>query len=182
MLPLVTTIDEVRQAKALIEECKHDLDERGVAYNKNIEVGTMIETPAASLIADDLAAECDFFSIGTNDLIGYTMCADRGNDRVGYLYQVYQPAVLRSLKRIIGEGNKAGIMVGMCGEAAADPLLIPILMSFGLDEYSVSAPSILRTRRILSLWTKEEADALAEKVMALKTATEVKAMLQAAAK
>ena len=144
--------------------------------------GTMIETPAASLIADDLAAECDFFSIGTNDLIGYTMCADRGNDRVSYLYQVYQPAVLRSLKRIIGEGNKAGIMVGMCGEAAADPLLIPILMSFGLDEYSVSAPSILRTRRILSLWTKEEADALAEKVMALKTATEVKAMLQAAAK
>lgn len=182
MLPLVTTIDEVRQAKALIEECKHDLDERGVAYNKDIQVGTMIETPAASLIADDLAAECDFFSIGTNDLIGYTMCADRGNDRVSYLYQVYQPAVLRSLKRIIGEGNKAGIMVGMCGEAAADPLLIPILMSFGLDEYSVSAPSILRTRRILSLWTKEEADALAEKVMALKTATEVKAMLQAAAK
>ena len=101
----------------------------------------MIETPAASLIADDLAAECDFFSIGTNDLIGYTMCADRGNDRVSYLYQVYQPAVLRSLQRIIGEGNKAGIMVGMCGEAAADPLLIPILMSFGLDEYSVSAPS-----------------------------------------
>ena len=79
MLPLVTTIDEVRQAKALIEECKHDLDERGVAYNKDIEVGTMIETPAASLIADDLAAECDFFSIGTNDLIGYIMCADRGN-------------------------------------------------------------------------------------------------------
>jgi phosphotransferase system enzyme I (PtsI) len=118
MLPLVTTLDEVRQAKALVEECKKELDERGVAYNKDIEVGTMIETPAASLIADDLAEECDFFSIGTNDLIGYTMCADRGNDRVSYLYTVYQPAVLRSLKRIIESGREKGIMVGMCGEAA----------------------------------------------------------------
>ena len=182
MVPLVTNIDEIRQVRALVEECKADLDARGVAYNKDIEIGTMIETPAASLIADDLAAECDFFSIGTNDLIGYTMCADRGNDRVGYLYEVYQPAVLRSLKRIIEEGNKAGIMVGMCGEAAADPLLIPVLISFGLGEFSVSAPSILRTRRIISEWTKAEADALTEKVMALKTATEVKAMLQAAAR
>ena len=182
MVPLVTNIDEIRQVKDLVEECKADLDARGVAYNKDIEVGTMIETPAASLIADDLAAECDFFSIGTNDLIGYTMCADRGNDKVAYLYDVYQPAVLRSLKRIIGEGNKAGIMVGMCGEAAADPLLIPVLISFGLNEFSVSAPSILRTRRIISEWTKAEADALTEKVMKLKTATEVKAMLQAAAR
>ena len=182
MVPLVTNIDEIRQVKALVEECKADLDARGVAYNKDIEVGTMIETPAASLIADDLAAECDFFSIGTNDLIGYTMCADRGNDRVAYLYDVYQPAVLRSLKRIIEEGNKAGIMVGMCGEAAADPLLIPVLISFGLGEYSVAAPSILRTRRIISEWTKAEADALTEKVMKLKTAAEVKAMLQAAAR
>jgi phosphoenolpyruvate-protein phosphotransferase (PTS system enzyme I) len=182
MVPLVTNLDEIRQVKALVKECMAELDERGVSYNKDIEVGTMIETPAASLIADDLAAECDFFSIGTNDLIGYTMCADRGNDKVSYLYEVYQPAVLRSLKRIIEEGNKAGIMVGMCGEAAADPLLIPVLLSFGLGEFSVSAPSILRTRRIISEWTKEEADALTEKVMQLKTATEVKAMLQSAAK
>ena len=182
MLPLVTTLDEVRQAKALVEEGKKELDERGVAYNKDIEVGTMIETPAASLIADDLAEECDFFSIGTNDLIGYTMCADRGNDRVSYLYTVYQPAVLRSLKRIIESGREKGIMVGMCGEAAADPLLIPVLLSFGLNEFSVSAPSILRTRKIISEWTKEEADALTEKVMKLKTATEVKVMLQAAQK
>ena len=182
MVPLVTNIDEIRQVKALVKECMAELDARGVSYNKDIEVGTMIETPAASLIADDLAAECDFFSIGTNDLIGYTMCADRGNDKVGYLYEVYQPAVLRSLKRIIEEGNKAGIMVGMCGEAAADPLLIPVLLSFGLGEFSVSAPSILRTRRIISEWSKADADALTEKVMQLKTATEVKAMLQAAAR
>ncbi|QOY59980.1 phosphoenolpyruvate--protein phosphotransferase [Thermophilibacter immobilis] len=182
MVPLVTNIDEIRQVRSLVETCKVELDARGVAYNKSIQIGTMIETPAASLIADDLAAECDFFSIGTNDLIGYTMCADRGNSRVGYLYEVYQPAVLRSLRRIIEEGNKANIMVGMCGEAAADPLLIPVLISFGLGEFSVSAPSILRTRRVISEWTKAEADALTEKVMGLKTSTEVKAMLQSAAR
>ena len=182
MLPLVTTLDEVRQVKALVETCKKELDAEGVKYNQDIEVGTMVETPSASLISDLLAKECDFFSIGTNDLIGYTMCADRGNDKVAYLYEVYQPAVLRSLKRIIEEGNKAGIMVGMCGEAAADPLLIPVLLSFGLGEFSVSAPSILRTRRIISEWSKADADALTEKVMRLKTATEVKAMLQAAAR
>ena len=182
MVPLVTCIDEIRRVKALVEECKAELDARGVKYNPDIEVGTMVETPAASLIADDLAAECDFFSIGTNDLIGYTMCADRGQDKVAYLYNPYQPAVLRSLKRIIEEGNKAGIMVGMCGEAAADPLLIPVLISFGLGEFSVSAPSILRVRRTISSWSKAEADALVEKIMVLKTSNEVKAMLQAAAK
>ena len=178
MLPLVTTVDEVREAKVLVEECKHELDAEGVAYNKDIEVGTMIETPSASLIADKLARECDFFSIGTNDLIGYTMCADRGNDRVAYLYEVYQPSVLRSLKYLIGEGNKGKIMVGMCGEAAADPLLIPVLLSFGLDEFSVSAPSILRTRKTIAAWTKAEADELTNRVMQLDTAAEVKALLQ----
>ena len=182
MVPLVTCIDEIRKVKALVEECKKELDERGVKYNPDIEIGTMVETPAASLIADILAAECDFFSIGTNDLIGYTMCADRGQDKVAYLYNPYQPAVLRSLQRIIGEANKAGIMVGMCGEAAADPLFIPVLIGFGLDEFSVSAPSILKARRIISQWTKEEADALVEKIMKFQTDAEVKAALQAAAK
>ena len=182
MVPLVTDLTEIRKVKALVKECMADLDARGVEYDEDIEIGTMVETPAASLIANDLAAECDFFSIGTNDLIGYTMCADRGNDKVAYLYEVYQPAVIRSLKRIIEEGTKADILVGMCGEAAADPLMIPILISFGLDEFSVSAPSILRTRHIISQWTKAEADELAEKVLKLKTAAEVKAMLQAAAK
>ena len=182
MVPLVTCIDEIRKVKALVEECKAELDARGVKYNPDIEIGTMVETPAASLIADVLANECDFFSIGTNDLIGYTMCADRGQDKVAYLYNPYQPAVLRSLQRIIGEANKAGIMVGMCGEAAADPLFIPVLIGFGLDEFSVSAPSILKARRIISQWTKEEADALVAKIMTFKTDAEVKAALQAAAK
>ncbi len=182
MVPLVTCIDEIRKVKALVKECMAELDARGVKYNPDIEIGTMVETPASSLIADILAAECDFFSIGTNDLIGYTMCADRGQDKVAYLYNPYQPAVLRSLQRIIGEANKAGIMAGMCGEAAADPLFIPVLIGFGLDEFSVSAPSILKARRVISQWTKEEADALVAKIMQFKTDAEVKAALQAAAK
>ena len=182
MVPLVTCLEEIRAVKELVEECKKELDAEGVKYNPEIEVGAMIETPAASLIADDLAAECDFFSIGTNDLIGYTMCADRGNDAIAYLYSVYNPAVLRSIKRIVECGNEAGIMVGMCGEAAADPLLIPMLISFGLGEYSVSAPSVLKTRKTISEWTKADADALAEKVMKLKTAEEVKDALADAAK
>ena len=182
MVPMITNVDELRAVKALVEECKADLDARGVAYDKDIEVGVMMETPAAAFIADDLAAEADFFSIGTNDLTGYTMCADRGNDKVAYLYETYQPAVLRALKAIIEAGVKADIMVGMCGEAAADPLLTPLFISWGLEEFSVSSPSILATRRQIDHWTKAEADELAEKVMKLKTVTEVKSMLQAAVK
>ena len=142
----------------------------------------MMETPAAAFIADDLAKEAAFFSIGTNDLTGYTMCADRGNDKVAYLYETYQPAVLRALKAIIEAGAKQGIMVGMCGEAAADPLLTPLFISWGLEEFSVSSPSILATRRQIAKWSKPEADALAEKVMKLTSVTEVKSMLQAAVK
>ena len=182
MLPLVTTLDEVRQVKALVETCKKELDAEGVKYNQDIEVGTMVETPSASLISDLLAKECDFFSIGTNDLIGYTMCADRGNDRISNLYSVYYPAVLRSIKNVIESGAKAGIMVGMCGEAAADPLLEPLLISFGLEEFSMSAPSVLRARKTISQWSKAECDELAERALACSTAEEVKALLEAAAR
>ena len=182
MIPLVTCVEEVRSVKALVEECKRELTAEGVAFNQDIKVGIMVETPAASLLADKLAQEADFFSIGTNDLIGYTMCADRGNDRISNLYSVYYPAVLRSLKNIIESGEKAGIMVGMCGEAAADPLLTPLLISFGLEEFSMSAPSILRARKTISQWTKADADALAEKALACTTADEVKALLEAAAR
>ena len=182
MIPLVTCIEEVVAVKELVEQCKAELTEEGRKFNENIEVGIMVETPAASLLADRLAEVADFFSIGTNDLIGYTMCADRGNDTISNLYQVYYPAVLRSLKNIIESGVKAGIMVGMCGEAAADPLLEPVLISFGLEEFSMSAPSILRARKTISQWSKADADALAEKALALDTAEEVKALLEANAR
>ena len=182
MIPLVTCVEEVKAVKELVEECKHELADEGRKFDENIQVGIMVETPAASLIADKLAEVADFFSIGTNDLIGYTMCADRGNDTISNLYQVYYPSVLRSLKNIIESGTKAGIMVGMCGEAAADPLLEPLLISWGLEEFSMSAPSILRARKTISQWSKVECDALAEKVLALDTAAEVKAALEAAQK
>lgn len=171
MIPLVTCIDEVREVKAMIENIKAELDSENIAYNKDIQVGVMVETPAASLIADLLAEEADFFSIGTNDLTGYTMAVDRGNADVAYLYSAFQPAVLRSIKKIIEDGKD--IMVGMCGEAAADPLLIPLLLAFGLDEFSVSATSVLKTRKIISQWTIDEAKEVAEKALTLKTESEV---------
>lgn len=182
MIPLVTCVEEVRAVKELVEVCKAELDQEGFKFNPDTEVGVMMETPAASLIADKLAEEADFFSIGTNDLIGYTMCADRGNDRISNLYNVYYPAVLRSIKNIIECGVKAGIMVGMCGEAAADPLLEPLLIAFGLEEFSMSAPSILRARKTISQWSKQECDELAERALSLSTSAEVKALLEEAAR
>ena len=182
MVPLVTCVDELTSVKALVKRYMLEFDQEGVAYNPDIQIGVMVETPASSLIADLLAEEADFFSIGTNDLTGYTMCADRGNDKVRYLYSTYNPAVLRSIRNIIEAGNAAGIQVGMCGEAAADPTLIPMWIAFGLGEYSVSATSVLSTRKHISLWTKEEACALADKVMQLKTATDVHEALQEAAR
>lgn len=173
MVPLVTGVDELRQVKAMIKEIMAELDKEGVSYNKNIEVGVMMETPAACMMADALAKEAAFFSIGTNDLTGYTMAVDRGNAKVAYLYSTYNPAVLRAIKRIIECGKKEGIMVGMCGEAAADSKLIPLLLAFGLDEFSVSATSVLKTRKTISDCTMDECKALADKVMACVTEEEV---------
>ena len=182
MVPMVTCLDELRAVKNMIAELKEELKAEGVAYDENIKVGIMIETPAASLMADVFAKEADFFSIGTNDLTGYTMAVDRGNAEVAYLYSAYNPAVLRSIERVIKAGRAEGIMVGMCGEAAADPLLAPLLISFGMNEFSVSATSILATRKGISLWTKEEADAVAAKAMSLTTEAEVEAYLKSVAK
>ena len=150
MVPLVTGVDELRAVKVILEDIKRQLDKDGIAYNKDVKVGVMMETPAACMMADALAKEADFFSIGTNDLTGYTMAVDRGNAKVAYLYSTYNPAVLRAIKRIIECGKAEGIMVGMCGEAAADPKLIPLLLAFGLDEFSVSATSVLKTRKTIS--------------------------------
>ena len=182
MVPLVTTVDEVRNVKKLVAEIKDDLRAEGIAFDENIEVGCMTETAASAAIADLLAKEADFFSIGTNDLTGYTMAVDRGNAKVAYLYSAFQPAVLRSIRQIIAAAKKAGIPVGMCGEAAADPLMIPLLMSFGLDEYSVNPVLVLTARCIISKWTKAEADELADKVMAMDNVEDIVAALKAAAK
>lgn len=182
MVPLVTTVDEMRSVKKLVKEIKAELKEEGVPFDNGIDVGCMVETASASQIADLIAKEADFFSIGTNDLTQYTMAVDRGNADVAYLYSAFQPSVLRSIKNIIKCANDAGIPVGMCGEAAADPLMIPLLISFGLDEYSVNPVLVLTARCIISKWTKAEADELAEKVMAMDTKDEIVAALKAAAK
>ena len=178
MFPLITAVEELRAGKELVEEAKSDLKASGIAFDENIAVGVMTETAASGVIADLLAKEADFFSIGTNDLTGYTMAADRGNSDVAYLYSPFQPSVLRMIKRIIECGRAEGIPVGMCGEAAANPKMIPLLMSFGLTEFSVSAPSVLKVRKNIAKWTKAEADAVAEKVMAMTTEAEVTAYLE----
>ena len=182
MVPLVTTVEEVRDVKKLVAEIKDELRAEGIPFDENIEVGCMTETAASAAIADLLAKEADFFSIGTNDLTGYTMAVDRGNAKVAYLYSAFQPAVLRSIRQIIKAAKEAGIPVGMCGEAAADPLMIPLLMSFGLDEYSVNPVLVLTARCIISKWSKAEADALAEKVMAMDNVEDIVAALKAAVK
>lgn len=178
MFPLITAVEELRAGKELVEEAKADLKVSGIDFDENIQVGVMTETAASGVIADLLAKESDFFSIGTNDLTGYTMAADRGNSDVGYLYSPFQPSVLRMIKSIIENGRSAGISVGMCGEAAANPMMIPILISFGLTEFSVSAPSVLKVRKCISKWTKAEADTIAQKVMEMSTEAEVTAYLK----
>lgn len=178
MVPMVTCLDELRQVKEILGELMKELDQEQIAYNKEIKVGIMVETPAASLMADLLAKEADFFSIGTNDLTQYTMVVDRGNAQVAYLYSAYNPAVLRSIAHVIACGNKAGIPVGMCGEAAADEKLIPLLLAYGLDEFSVSATSVLATRNTIAKWTIEEAKALAKEVEGLGTREEVEQLLE----
>lgn len=178
MIPLVTCVDEVCAVKKMIRAIMSELDENETAYNKNIKIGVMIETPAAAIMADVLAKEVDFFSIGTNDLTGYTMAVDRGNANVSYLYSAYNPAVIRIIKRIIRCGKAEGITVGMCGEAAADPLLTPLLVSFGLDEFSVSPSSVLKTRKAISDCSKKDADKIAEEALKCSTEHQVKEVLE----
>ena len=178
MIPMITCIDEIREAKALIEEIKGELDRKGIAYNKDIQVGIMVETAAASLMADVFAKEVDFFSIGTNDLTQYTMSVDRGNEKISYLYSTFNPAVLRSIRNIISCGREAGIMVGMCGEAASDPLMIPLLLAFGLNEFSMSASAILKSRKMITGYSSQELQAVAEKAMSFTTAKEVEAYMK----
>ncbi|MGG3007505.1 phosphoenolpyruvate--protein phosphotransferase [Geobacillus stearothermophilus] len=173
MFPMIATLDEFRQAKAILLEEKEALLRQGVAVADGIEVGMMVEIPAAAVMADQFAKEVDFFSIGTNDLIQYTMAADRMNERVAYLYQPYNPAILRLISHVIDAAHREGKWVGMCGEMAGDPIAIPILLALGLDEFSMSATSILPARAQLKRLSKEDAVRVKETVLSLGTAEEV---------
>ena len=178
MVPMVTCLEEFREAKAMIEEVKAELDLKGIAYKRDIQVGIMVETAAASLMADAFAKDVDFFSIGTNDLTQYTMSVDRGNDKVSYLYSPLNPAVLRSIRHIIQCGRKEGIMVGMCGEAASDPLMIPLLLAFGLNEFSMSASAVLNARKLITGYSIAELQSIADQAMSFVTAGEVEAYMR----
>ncbi|SFK44887.1 phosphoenolpyruvate--protein phosphotransferase [Marinilactibacillus piezotolerans] len=165
MFPMIATLPEFRDAKAILEEEKANLVKDGIKVAEDIQVGIMIEIPAAAVLADQFAKEVDFFSIGTNDLIQYTMAADRMNERVSYLYQPYNPSILRLVKNVIDAAHKEGKWAGMCGEMAGDQIAVPLLVGLGLDEFSMSATSILKTRSLLTDLDTAEMKELSDKAL-----------------
>lgn len=173
MFPMIATLAEFRQGKAILEEERQKLQAEGVAVSEKIELGIMVEIPSTAVIADQFAKEVDFFSIGTNDLIQYTMAADRMNERVSYLYQPYNPAILRLVKMVIDAAHKEGKWAGMCGEMAGDEQAIPVLLGLGLDEFSMSATSILKARSQIRNLSKADMEALASEVLQMSTTEEV---------
>ncbi|MCT8389285.1 phosphoenolpyruvate--protein phosphotransferase [Leuconostoc holzapfelii] len=181
MFPMIATLAEFRAAKQIYTEEREKLAAAGVAMG-DVKLGIMIEIPAAAMLADKFAKELDFFSIGTNDLIGYTMAADRGNDKVAYLYQPYNPSILRLINNVITAAHKEGKFVAMCGEMAGDPVAVPVLMGLGLDEFSMSAPSVLQTRSLMKKLNTADMKVLAEKALDAETNDEVIALVEAAVK
>lgn len=173
MFPMISTLKELRDAKKILEEAKQELRNENIEFKEDIELGIMIEIPSAAIISDLLAKEVDFFSIGTNDLIQYTMAVDRMNSKLAHLYSQYHPAMLRLIKSIIRNGHDAGIWVGMCGEAAGDPILIPLLIGMGLDELSMNSSSILYARGVIRNLDKQELEQIAENALQLEAAIDV---------
>lgn len=173
MFPMIATLDEFREAKSILLEEKEKLQNEGIAVADNIEIGIMVEIPSTAVLADQFAKEVDFFSIGTNDLIQYTMAADRMNERVSYLYQPYNPAILRLVKMVIDAAHKEGKWAGMCGEMAGDEVAIPLLLGLGLDEFSMSASSILKARSQIKRLDSKQMATLAEEALQMSRAEEV---------
>lgn len=173
MIPMISDVQEIREVKKILEELKKELKTEDFSYSDNIEVGIMIEIPSAALISDLLAKEVDFFSIGTNDLIQYTVAVDRMNERISYLYNPLHPAVLRLIKLVIDNAHRAGKWVGMCGEMAGDLRIIPILVGMGLDELSMSASSILKARELIRSINYKSSMKLAEDVLMISTSEEI---------
>ena len=177
MLPMVISLEELRAAKEILKECEFELKSENIAFDENIETGIMVETPAAVIMAEAFAKEVDFFSIGTNDLTQYTLAVDRGSESIGRLFNSYNPAVLKSIKMVIEAAHKEGKFVGMCGEFAGDEKAVPLLLGLGLDEFSVSASSLLKVKKTIRNWNYSDAQALAEAVLRLVTPAEVENFL-----
>ena len=173
LFPMISSLEELREAKKILEETKEELRKEGIPFDESVQSGIMVEVPSAAILSDYFAKEVDFFSIGTNDLIQYTVAVDRGNEKLSHLYSQFHPAVLRLIKTVIDNGREAGIWVGMCGESAGDPKLIPVLLGMGLKEFSMTASSILQARWIIRNLRKSDLEQAAEKVLSLPTAEDV---------
>ena len=171
--PMISNIEEIRKAKGLLEEAKDELKREKAPFNENIQIGMMVETPAAAIHSQAFAKEVDFFSIGTNDLIQYTLAVDRENEAISHLYSQYDPAVLKLIKMTIDNGHKEGIKVSMCGEAASDEKLVPVFLAMGLDEFSMNPSSILKTKWIIKNTSKKEIEPMVETILNLPTAEDV---------
>ncbi len=178
MFPMISSLEELLQAKEVCEEVKEQLKSEGIDYSDDVEIGMMIEVPSAAIISDVLAKHVDFFSIGTNDLIQYTCAVDRMNQKISYLYNPFNPAVLRLIKMVIDNAHKENKLVGMCGEVAGDQLMIPILIGFGLDEFSMSPISILPARKLINSLSFEDMKKLSEEILSLENTEEIKAYVE----
>jgi phosphocarrier protein FPr len=177
LLPMIAAVDELRETKAMVGETEAELEREGLPFKKNIRIGVMIEVPAAVAVADQLAHEASFFSIGSNDLIQYAMAADRTNSRVAPMADPFQPAVLRMIRQTIEAGRGAGIGVALCGELAADPVATPLLLGLGLEEFSVSAPLIPELKRAISSWSVPEAESVSREALAMDSCQSVRRLL-----
>lgn len=178
MLPMISSVDEIRSAKDIINEVKEELKAENIKFDKNVKVGIMIEVPSAAIMAEQLATECDFFSIGTNDLIQYTVAVERGNEKISDLYTKFHPAVIRLIKMAIDGAHKSKIFCGMCGEAAADERFIPLLVGLGLDEFSMNPTKILNSRKMIRNLNHKECKKLVQEILRMSSASEIKARLE----
>lgn len=178
MLPMISSVDELRSAKAIINEVKEELKSKNIKFDKNVKVGIMIEIPSAAIMAEELAKECDFFSIGTNDLIQYTVAVERGNEKISNLYTKFHPAVIRLIKMAIDGAHKSKIFCGMCGEAASDERFIPLLVGLGLDEFSMNPTKILNSRKMIRNLNHKECKKLVQEILKMTSASEIKARLE----
>ena len=174
MIPMISSIEELRKTKQIVEECKKELQEKNIKFKKDIKLGIMIEIPSTAIMAEQFAKECDFFSIGTNDLIQYTVAVERGNEKISNLYSKYNPAVIRLIKMAIDGAHKEGIFCGMCGEVAGDSKFIPILIGMGLDEFSMNSNKILQARKVITNLEKKQCEKLVENIIKLDSSNKIK--------